>query len=247
MCSPSSSASTPRSPRKGFLARHSRLAGISTMTSFPTESRMGQTFGNSRVAFQSSRPRNKFLQAIHSQVLQDVNFRLDNAFKAFHAGIARRPKFRRVGGYNSFAYPQEGGFRIDCNNRLKLSKIGGIRIRLHRAMDGVVPKTCTIVRDIDQWYACISVEAPNVQRSSSSVGPAIGVDLGVANLVALSDGTVVPNPRFLARVRPQVELPSERAFAEAAWLEEQGEGKDQAQEGLEVCQKATRRPHPQTL
>jgi hypothetical protein len=35
-------------------------------------------------------------------------------------------------------------------------------------MEGVIPKTCIIVRDIDQWYVCISVEAPNVQKSPIS-------------------------------------------------------------------------------
>ena len=40
---------------------------------------------------------NKFLRAIHSQVLQDVNFRLDRAFQAFFAGIEKHPKFRRKG------------------------------------------------------------------------------------------------------------------------------------------------------
>jgi putative transposase len=142
---------------------------------------------------------NKFLRAVHSQVLQDVNFRLDKAFRAFFAGIARRPKFRRRGHYNSLTYPQLGGFRIDGNNRIKLSKIGGMRIKLHRPMEGVIPKTCTIVRDIDQWYACISVEAPNVQKSPTLGRSSVGVDLGVTNLVALSDGTVIPNPRLLVQ------------------------------------------------
>jgi len=74
-----------------------------------------------------------------------------------------------------------------------------MRIKLHRPMEGVIPKTCTIVRDIDQWYACISVEAPNVQKSPTLGRPSVGVDLGVTNLVALSDGTVIPNPRFLVQ------------------------------------------------
>jgi putative transposase len=141
---------------------------------------------------------NKFLQA-HSQVLQDVNFRLGKAFRAFFGGNARRPKFRRRGHYNSLTYPQLGGFRIDGNNRIKLSKIGRMRIKLHRPMDGVIPKTCTIVRDIDQWYACISVEAPNVQKSPTLGRSSVGVDLGVTNLVALSDGTLIPNPGLLVQ------------------------------------------------
>jgi len=142
---------------------------------------------------------NKFLRAVHSQVLQDVNFRLERAYQAFIAGIAGHPKFRRRGRYNSFTYPQRGGFRIDGKSRMKLSRIGRMKIRLHRSMEGVVPKTCTIVRDIDQRYACISVEGPIVEKSPASSRLTIGVDLGVTNLVTLSNGTVIPNPRFLGR------------------------------------------------
>ena len=35
--------------------------------------------------------------------------------------------------------------------------IGKIRVVLHREIDGEM-KTCTIIRDIDQWYACIAAE-----------------------------------------------------------------------------------------
>ena len=140
---------------------------------------------------------NKFLRAIHSQVLQDVNFRLDRAFQAFFAGIAKHPKFRRKGRYSSFTYPQYGGFRV-AGNWLRLSKIGAIKMKVHRPIEGT-PKTCTIVRDIDQWYACISAEVPEGRERALPGKPAIGVDLGVTNLVTLSDGTMIPNPRILAK------------------------------------------------
>ena len=91
---------------------------------------------------------NKFLSAVHSQVLQDVVLRLDKAYGAFFAGLGRYPKFKRRGRYNSFRYPQFGGFKI-VDGTLRLSKIGLIRVRLHRPIEGL-PKTCTIVRDIDQ-------------------------------------------------------------------------------------------------
>lgn len=132
---------------------------------------------------------NKFLRAVHSQVLQDVCLRLDKAFQAFFVGLLKYPKFRRKGKYNSFAYPQYGiGFRI-FGNFLKLGKIGKIRIRLHREISGTI-KRATIIKDIDQWFVALSVEDEKLIRikTSGERNLAIGIDLGVSNLVALSRG-----------------------------------------------------------
>ncbi len=136
----------------------------------------------------------KFLMAVHSQVLQDVVFRLDKAYRAFYAGLSRCPKFKRKDSHNSFRYPQLGGFRI-IGDRLRLSKIGVVKVRLHRPIGGL-PKICIVVRDIDQWYACISAEAepkPPETRNDQ----AVGVDLGVTKLATQSDGRIFENPRHL--------------------------------------------------
>jgi len=129
---------------------------------------------------------------------------LDKAFQAFFAGIARYPKFRRKGTCKSFTYPQYGGFRID-GNRIKLSKLGRIRIRQHRPIEGA-PKTCTIHKDIDQWYVCISTETPEIKRSPASSGRWVGLDLGLTNIVTLSDGERIPNPKFLAKSLAKLRL-----------------------------------------
>ncbi len=136
----------------------------------------------------------KFLMAVHSQVLQDVTFRLDKAYAAFYAGLSRYPKFKRKDRYNSFVYPQLGGFKI-VDDRLRLSKIGLVKAKIHRLIEGT-PKTCTIIRDIDQWYACISAETESKPTESRNTHP-IGVDLGVLNLATLSNGRVFGNPRHL--------------------------------------------------
>ena len=80
---------------------------------------------------------------------QDVVFRLDQAFQAFFRGLTRFPKFKRRGRYNSFTYPQLGGFKRVEGDKLRLSMIGKVRVRLHRPISGLT-KTCTIIRDIDQ-------------------------------------------------------------------------------------------------
>ena len=133
---------------------------------------------------------------IHSQVAQDVLRRLDKAFNAFFRRVKDGetqgyPRFKGYNRYDSFTHPQSG-FKILEDGRLKLSKIGIIRIFLHREIIGKI-KTCTIRRDGDQWYACFSTELPDAE----SVEPqtSVGVDVGITSLATLSDGTEISNPK----------------------------------------------------
>jgi putative transposase len=146
------------------------------------------------------RKENKYLSQVHSQVLQDVAFRLDKAFGSFFGGLSKFPKFRRKGRYNSFTYPQLGGFRI-VDGRLYLSMIGKVRVVLHRQADDRM-KTCTIARDIDQWYACITAEKEETPLPSSN--PPIGIDLGVTSVAALSDGTMLLAPKLLKKSEVEI-------------------------------------------
>lgn len=93
-------------------------------------------------------------QNIHSQVLQDVLRRLDKAFQAFFRRVANGekpgyPRFQGRNRYHSFTYPQ-GGYRL-CEKRVTLSKIGSLKIKLHRPIEGSI-KTCTIKYEAGQWY-----------------------------------------------------------------------------------------------
>jgi len=87
-----------------------------------------------------------------------VLHRLDNAFAAFFRRVTAgaRPGYPRFQGqdrYNSFTYPQVGahGGAVLDGGVLALSKIGRIRLRLHRPLQGT-PKTVTISREADGWY-----------------------------------------------------------------------------------------------
>jgi putative transposase len=142
---------------------------------------------------------NKFLKGVHSQVLQDVVLRLDKAFQSFFAGLSKYPRFKRRGRYNSFSYPQHKiGFNVS-GNFLKLGKIGRVRIKLHRALAGTI-KRAALIKDLDQWFVAFSVEqqqigaVPDEEESSP-----VGVDMGITNVVALSTGETISNPKFLER------------------------------------------------
>ena len=97
---------------------------------------------------------------IHSQVLQDVLTRLDKAFQAFFRRVKNGetpgyPRFQGINRYNSFTYKQFGNGAMLDNGFLVLSKIGRIAVRWSRQLEGT-PKTVTISREADGWYACIS-------------------------------------------------------------------------------------------
>src|SRR2546426_4013770 len=98
---------------------------------------------------------------IHSQVLQDVLRKVDKAFKAFFARCKRgeTPGFPRYKGkrhFDSFTYPQTG-FSLTHDNRICLSKIGSIKVKLHREIKGAI-KTCTLKREGDCWFVVLSCE-----------------------------------------------------------------------------------------
>lgn len=140
------------------------------------------------------------LNLVHSQVLQNVIRRLDLAFEAFFRRCKTGetpgfPRFRGYHRYQSFCYPQSG-FSLE-NETLKLSKVGRIRVILHRPIEGKI-KTCTISKNaVGEWYVSFSceVDAKKLPEKATSVG----IDVGIESFATLSDGKIIPNPRFLKK------------------------------------------------
>src|SRR5579875_1509021 len=144
----------------------------------------------------------KYINAVHSQVLQDAVLRLDKAFQSYFSGLSKFPRFKRKGRYNSFTYPQHRiGFKL-IGNRIKLGMIGKIKIRMHREIEGEV-KTATIIRDVDQWFVAFAVEEPERQAPNQDSN-AVGVDVGVTNLIILSDGKIIDSPKFPIKAEERI-------------------------------------------
>ena len=138
------------------------------------------------------------LKHIHSQVLQNVLLRLERTFQNYHRDRnVGQPRFKRYGRYNSITYPQYGAFSI-MENKLKLSFVNGlIKIKIHRIPVGTI-KTCTIIRDIDRWFACITTTTAIKNNTNIKTDSVIGLDVGLTNWITLSDGgQVIDRPRFL--------------------------------------------------
>ena len=91
-----------------------------------------------------------WLSGAHSQCLQEAQQRVDLAFQHFFRRIrnGKKPGYPRFKGnwYKSFTYKQTwNGFGFINSRQLYLSKIGNVKIRLHRPLEGQI-KTLTIKR-----------------------------------------------------------------------------------------------------
>lgn len=141
---------------------------------------------------------------IYSQVLQEVIQRIDRSFLNFFRRIRTGdtpgyPRFKGYDRYDSFVYTQSGFSLSDTrkgNQRLKLSKIGVVKVKLHRAIQGKI-KTCTIKKELNNWYVCFTCDtASEIQPKTYKD---VGVDVGIEKFAAFSDGTLIQNPKFLRK------------------------------------------------
>jgi putative transposase len=135
--------------------------------------------------------------AIHSHVLQDVLARLDKTYQAFFRRVragekAGFPRYQGRDRYHSFTYKEVGNGATVDNGFLVLSKIGRIAVRWSRPLEGT-PKTVTISREVDGWYACFSCADVPVQPLPAT-GQETGIDLGIEAFATLSDGTRIFSP-----------------------------------------------------
>ena len=136
--------------------------------------------------------------------LQQAFKDLGRAYANFFECRAAHPTFQRKGQHASFRFPDRIQFQVDEGpSIIRLPKLGQIRYRNSRGIGRLVQahagKTIpvsAIVRNVnlsekcDRWYASIQVqyEIPDLVHSS---GSAVGIDLGVNNLAALSTGETV--------------------------------------------------------
>lgn len=147
--------------------------------------------------------KNPWLKEIHSQVLQNVQHRVDLAFQGFFrrskAGEKEPgyPRFRGKFRYDSICFTQYPGGCFLEDSVLKVRKIGDIRLNLHRPVEGTI-KTTTIKRtSTDKWFVSFSVETKHKRLPKTT--KAIGLDLGLESFVTNNYGKKLPNPRFFRK------------------------------------------------
>jgi transposase len=144
-------------------------------------------------------------RALNHGSLQATVKRVDFAFQRFFKGLGGYPKFKAIRHYSGWTYPDaRQGFKVHSdgkNGYLELRDLG-LRIKMRgQARTWGTPTTCTIVYRNGLWFASITVNCEVVRKTG---GGAVGIDFGVLTAAALSDGTRIENPRFIAAMQAKV-------------------------------------------
>jgi putative transposase len=107
----------------------------------------------------------------------------------------RKPRFKSKRGEQAVRFTANSRFRILANGRLSLPKVGDVAVRWSRPLP-TPPSSVTVTLDCSgRYHASFVVEVARIPLTA--VERAVGVDLGLHVLAALSDGTTVANPRWL--------------------------------------------------
>ncbi|MEV0811447.1 transposase [Micromonospora sp. NPDC050200] len=139
-------------------------------------------------------------------VLQQALADLTVAYRNFFASATGKrrgrkvapPRFRsRKDNRQAIRFTANARFRVLDNGRLRLPKIGNLRVVWSRHLPAE-PSSVTIIRDAaGRYFASFVVQAAD--ETLPVTGSEVGIDLGLTHFAVLSDGTKVAAPKFLRR------------------------------------------------
>jgi putative transposase len=135
---------------------------------------------------------------VYSKTLQYECYRLFSNLSALKVLKQNKKKvgrlrFKGKGWFKTFNLNQSGFSLKD--NKLHLSKIGDIKIKVHRKVNGNI-KQIQIKKEIDKWYAIIIT---NEKKQIVCGEKVIGIDLGINNYLVDDKGNNVESPKILER------------------------------------------------
>lgn len=132
-------------------------------------------------------------RSAQTQLLLELDLAWQSCFKT----LAARPNFRKRSSCISICEPNPRSFHLIGQHSISFPKLGSLEIVVHRALEGR-PKTCRLVREVDQWFAVITCEVETAEPQPRTE-PCVALDRGVCNIVADSEGHLTPSPRHLER------------------------------------------------
>ncbi len=142
-------------------------------------------------------PETAWLALMPSQSLQQSLKDLDRAFKNFFERRARYPRFRsRKQGRYAFRLPQNVHVK---DNAVWAPKVGWLRMRQHRPIEGTV-KSATFKRNaLGHWYVVFIAEFELLDVAVPMPTEVVGLDMGLKDFLVTDNGERVSPPQFYRR------------------------------------------------
>ncbi|PWC40896.1 RNA-guided endonuclease TnpB family protein [Azospirillum sp. TSO35-2] len=133
---------------------------------------------------------------------QQVLRRLDKAFTAFFRRLKTKtkagfPRFQAKNRFDSAEFRVGDGLTVRKSKRLGITGIPGeIKVNWHRDLPiGAKIGAAVLSHSAGRWFVCFQIALPD-QEVQPRDGAAVGIDVGLSNLIATSDGERVETPQW---------------------------------------------------
>ena len=140
----------------------------------------------------------EFLKEVDSLALCNAQLSRNSAFKAFFKKQNAFPKYKSKKNDQSYTTNNQGSVKFSTNDRyISIPKCSRIRIKKHRDFYGEI-KSITVSKTTDEKYY-ISLLVEEETESINLMDNAIGLDLGIKDLIVDSNGNKYKNHKYLTK------------------------------------------------
>ena len=139
-----------------------------------------------------------WLKEVDSLALANVQLNLQKAYKNFFQSGFGFPKFKKKTHRQSYKTNNQKGSITLENGRIKLPKIGWVKVKAHRQLNGVIKSATISMTPAGKYYISILCETDIAPLSKTN--SVVGIDLGISDFAILSTGEKIGNKRFFNKV-----------------------------------------------
>ena len=165
--------------------------------------------GLSRYDIQAKIPQlkqaNEWLKKSNSQSLQVSLINLETSFKNFFKKRGKYPVFKKKVCGGSFSIPQNAKVNFE-NNTVSIPKFKSIKVVLHRKFEGKIRQATVSKTATGKFYISFLVETSEILPTKKNIdeSKAVGIDVGIKDLVICSDGTKYENPKWYRKAEKRL-------------------------------------------
>jgi putative transposase len=161
------------------------------------------TYSSQSKALTTYRKTSPALLRVNPALLQQTRLRLEKSFVSMWEFSPPVPSVKKKGALRSFNEPQLGT-TFNQGNRFKLPVIGCIKLWQDRPRpQGPIVKKARVVRRSTGWYIMLTLQWDVSIPDTIPHGNRVGIDIGLTNFVATSNGLLIKRTRFFALRRTQ--------------------------------------------
>ena len=161
------------------------------------------TYSSQCKALTTYRKTSPALLRVNAVLLQQTRLRLEKSFVSMWEQSHRFPRFKKKGALRSFNEPQLGR-TFSQGNLFKLPVIGCIKFWQDRPIpQGESVKKARVVRRSTGSYIMLTLQWDVLIPDTIPHGYPVGIDIGLTNFVATSNGLLIKRRRFFALRRTQ--------------------------------------------